>query len=51
MDPQLQDRPYLPACLAFELLEWIEIPRIDHERLFADDVRTVPQCEADVSVV
>jgi hypothetical protein len=36
---QLQHSVDAPACLVLQLLQWIEIPRIDHQWLFADHVR------------
>ena len=48
---QLQNSEYVPTGLALELFERIEIPRVNHERLLADGVRSDAQGEPDVSIV
>src|SRR6185312_8982838 len=48
---QLQDGVDAMAALALELLERVEVPRIEHERLLADGVGADAQREADVRVV
>jgi hypothetical protein len=40
---QLQDRQHAPSALAFQLLERVEVPGIDDQRLLADRVRTDAQ--------
>jgi hypothetical protein len=51
MQPQLKHRIDASARLGFELLECVEIPGIDHYRLFADHVRAAPQRQPDMCIV
>ena len=51
MEPQLQDRVHAPAGLEFELLQRVQVPRVDDQRLLADRVGARAQRQADVRVV
>ena len=51
MEAQLLDRVHALAGLEFELLQRIQVPRVDDQRLLADGVRARAQRQADVRVV
>ena len=51
MHAQLQDGLDRTAGLALELLERVEVPRIDHQRLFANHVGAGAQSHPDVRIV
>src|SRR5688572_7699584 len=51
VQPQLEDGIDPHPALTFELLQRIEIPRVDHNRLLANRVRARAQRQADVRVV
>ena len=51
MDPQLQDGEHPTIGFVFQLLKRIEIPRIDHNRLFTNGMRPDPKGHPDVRVV
>ena len=42
MQPQLEDRADVPSSLALEILQGVEIPGVDDERLLADNVGPNP---------
>jgi hypothetical protein len=49
--PELEDREDTAAGLRLQLLEGIEIPRVDDDRLLAERTRTIPEGDADVGIV
>ena len=51
MEPQLQHGVDAAARFVFELLECIQIPRVDDQRLFADGMGSYPQRQTDMCVV
>src|SRR5207302_10345072 len=51
MHAQLQNRIDAPIMLALQLLERLEIPRIQYERLLADRVRPDAQRKPDMRVM
>jgi hypothetical protein len=51
MIPELEDDiDFLPGFL-FNFLEGVNIPGIQHERLFTDGMGFIPQCQPDVGIV
>ena len=51
MQPQLQDGPDATAGFPLELLQPVEVPRVDHERLLTDGVGAHAQGEPHVGIV
>jgi len=51
VDAQLEQGPDAVAALAFHLLEGVEVPGIEHQRLFADHLSADAQREVDMDVV
>ena len=51
MNAKLKDSRYLPTALLFELGEGIDIPRVEHQRLFTDGVGSDSQRKAAVGIV
>jgi len=48
---QLQDRADPPACLSFQRLQLIQVPRIDDQWLLADHVRAHPERQAAMRIM
>jgi hypothetical protein len=51
MDPQLQNRKYPPVIFFFEFLQGVDIPRVQHHRLFTDGIRSHPQGKPGVGIM
>ena len=51
VEPELQDGVDLPPRLGLQLLQGVQVPRVDDEGLLADGVRAEAEGEADVCVV
>src|SRR5690554_7145450 len=51
MHTQLQDGVHLPACVLFDIDQAIDVPGVQHQRLFADGIGARAQGEAHVAVV
>ena len=51
MQPELEHGVHPPARLCLNLLEQFQVPRVDHQRLFADHIGARAQRQPDVRVV
>ena len=51
MQTQLQDSVCLFSFTLLDLLQSVYIPRVQHYRLFADDIGTEPETVSDMCVV
>ncbi len=51
MEPQLKDGEHAASRFELQLLQGIEVPGIDDDRLFAERIRAAPQRESNVGVV
>src|SRR5262245_55294185 len=51
MESQLQDSEDATTALSFQVLERVEVPRVDHDRFLTDGVGTYAQGHSDVRIV